>query len=889
MITICPACSAKIPAGSRFCPQCGAAASAASDAPTMPPPTTPQSPTRPTSPQSSLQGRFAPGEILAERYRIIALLGRGGMGEVYRADDLKLDQPVALKFLPESLALDPVRLSHFHDEVRIARQVSHRNVCRVYDIGEIDGQNYISMEYVDGEDLATLLRRIGRLPRDKGIEIARQLCAGLAAAHEKGFLHRDLKPANVMIDGRGAVRIMDFGLAALADDKHGTTLMAGTPAYMAPEQLAGDGASVRSDIYALGLVLYEIFTGKAVHTGRTLAEIKQEHQQSTPLGPSSIVEDLDPVVERVILSCIDKDPELRPPSALAVAASLPGGDPLAAALAAGETPSPEIVAAAAKRGALGPTVGWTCFAGALVAILLVVLISNRIAITTKLPMDKPPAVLDARAREILGTLGYAEAPFDHAGGFRSDARFLRYIADHDSSLTRWDALATLRPAAIYYWYRESPRHLIAHSPHGNIDYDDPPQLIAGMKQVHLDPLGRLLYLDVVPPQVAPVPTAAMPAPDWAALFHAAALDTARFTVTDTTWNPPVFCDARAAWIGSFAEAPEIEMRIEAAAYRGRPVYFRIYGPWHIPTRMTLQASHAGLQAAQILNVVLVVGALIGSALIVRRNLRAGQGDRRGAIRTAFVVLGASMLSWFFRADHVSAPGEELDLFVRGIGEALFFAGFLWMLYMALEPMVRRRWPTRIISWSRLLTGRFRDPLVGRDVLFGVLSGAIGMLIILSANVIQTWFGRLTPAPSVMMLGPIASLSDIVSALFRALVTALLNALFFLFFPLLLHVVFRKLWIAIGIYFTILVAMFTLSAGDLLIGLILGFLLVFVWVFTVIRLGLLASAACFFTFFALTALPITTDTSAWFLNGNLLGLGMIVALAIYGLRVSIRQS
>jgi serine/threonine-protein kinase len=149
--------------------------------------------------------------MIAERYRVVSLLGRGGMGEVYSADDLKLGQRVALKFLPTQRGKSQSWRDQFYAEVRMARQVSHPNVCRVYDVGESDGRLFLSMEFVDGEDLASLLRRIGRLPDDKAVEIAQQLCSGLAAAHRSGVLHRDLKPSNVMIDGKGRARITDFG------------------------------------------------------------------------------------------------------------------------------------------------------------------------------------------------------------------------------------------------------------------------------------------------------------------------------------------------------------------------------------------------------------------------------------------------------------------------------------------------------------------------------------------------------------------------------------------------------------------------------------------------------------------------------------------------------
>src|SRR5262250_1935524 len=280
----CSSCGVQVSASAKFCSSCGQAVDsdpgttfmeneAGFEGETIAPastprksssaPATPRNPraTRTPSPLISSDpisgGRFAPGQILAERYRIVALVGRGGMGEVYRAEDLTLSQVVAIKFLPQKLSQDPATLSRFHSEVRVARQVSHPNVCRVFDIGEAEGSLFLTMEYVDGEDLASVVRRIGRLSPDKATEIARQICAGLAAAHERGVIHRDLKPANVMLDGAGKVRITDFGLAGIAASIEGAEIRAGTPAYMAPEQLEGKEVTVKSDIYSLGLILYE--------------------------------------------------------------------------------------------------------------------------------------------------------------------------------------------------------------------------------------------------------------------------------------------------------------------------------------------------------------------------------------------------------------------------------------------------------------------------------------------------------------------------------------------------------------------------------------------------------------------------------------------------------
>ena len=255
----CPQCFESVSSDKSYCPVCHADLNAS------------RLPTEHGEPvafasknaDSSIWSRFLIGTIFADRYRIIGLIGRGGIGKVYRAEDIKLAQTVALKFLPERLNTNEPALARFHREVRIARQVSHPNVCRVFDISESQGRRFLlTMEYVDGRFLPPT-ERIGYLPADKAVEITRQICAGLSTAHQIGVLHRDLKPANIMIDGRGKAKIMDFGLAGLAEEFQDGEISAGTPIYVAPEQLAGKEVTAKSDLYSLGLVLYELFTGQA--------------------------------------------------------------------------------------------------------------------------------------------------------------------------------------------------------------------------------------------------------------------------------------------------------------------------------------------------------------------------------------------------------------------------------------------------------------------------------------------------------------------------------------------------------------------------------------------------------------------------------------------------
>ena len=413
------------------------------------PPSPPANISRPPSSSSaSLDGgRFAPGTIVDARYRVIGLLGRGGMGEVYRAEDLRLGEQVALKFLPEKLVEDGAALARFHREVRTARLITHRNVVRVHDLGEVDGQPFLSMEYVDGEDLASLLRRIGRLPADKALELARQLCAGLGAAHERGILHRDLKPGNVLVDGQGRAKITDFGLAALASDLEAPEL-AGTPAYMAPEQLGEGRVSYASDIYSLGLVLYEMFTGRSPFAGNDSRQVLERLHQSDPPRMSTHVQGLDPQLEEVVLRCLRLEPERRPQSAIDVAASLPGGDPLAAALAAGETPSPEMVARARDAGTLSRPVA-VGLLGLFVAGTAAVLIATGSSSAVRIADPLPPQVLAHQARSVLQLTGFEGD--DHAWDYGyTELAFEEFLNHRRHDLEGWRAIAAARPGFMEY-------------------------------------------------------------------------------------------------------------------------------------------------------------------------------------------------------------------------------------------------------------------------------------------------------------------------------------------------------------------------------------------------------------------------------------------------------
>jgi HAMP domain-containing protein len=268
----------------------------------------------------TLQGRstltgIAPGALLGARFEILSVLGAGGMGVVYKARDRELDDLVALKMLQRDLWGDRSQLDRLKSELKLARKITHPNVLRTYDFGEIGGVPYISMEYVRGVTLRYMLDQTRRLPYSAGLRLAKQLCAGLAAAHSVGVLHRDIKPENLILESTGNAKLMDFGIARPIDRMTpGQTqagFVVGTPQYLAPEILQGREADFRSDIYSCGIVLYELFAGTLPFDGPTAMEILVKHMREEPEPPSARWREIPPLLETAILRCLKKDPDQR--------------------------------------------------------------------------------------------------------------------------------------------------------------------------------------------------------------------------------------------------------------------------------------------------------------------------------------------------------------------------------------------------------------------------------------------------------------------------------------------------------------------------------------------------------------------------------------------------
>jgi serine/threonine-protein kinase len=655
---------------------------------------------------------------------------------------------------------------------------------------------------------------------------------------------------------------------------------------MAPEQLAGRSVSIASDVYSLGLVLFELFTGKSAWSTDAIADLTRL-QEEGPSRPSSLAADIDPAVERVILRCLSFHPAERPATALAVAAALPGGDPLAEALAAGETPSPGMVAAAGALGALRPAVAWGALAAVAAGAAVLVAFAGQTELIGHVPLPKEPAVLVAEAKAILRAAGQGDAPADEAWGFRSNERYLEYLGK-DPDPKRLERIGDGPRSGLLFWYRRSPWPLSPVEPGGHrMSPDDPPNSRPGMSIVWLDTAGRLLKLETVPPEQAPeAPSPAAPDPVWDDLLAAAGLTKSGLLEVPSRWNPPFHSDRRVAWEAPAPGEPPLTVRVEGASYLGRPVSFRVIGPWEKAEVVDGERASLADKLQFAFGAVLMLGTMLGGLILALRNLRLGRGDLRGAQRVAAVYTMLHMAGWLLWGKHVWDGAALLSSFFANLSWTLWEGLSLFTLYLALEPFVRRRWPDSLISWSRLLAGRVRDPLVGRDLLWGCVLGIATALLDLGDRLASGWFGRPPSPPEsgglITLLGVRFVAGETIDLLLHTLMIPMLVLVLFL----LLTALLRRPWAAVLAIIAIGILPEAFSPDRLWFTLVVGAVWISILLFAVVRLGLVAGVATVATSQLFLASPITAHLGAWYAGATIATLVVLAAMAGYGFVTSL---
>jgi serine/threonine-protein kinase len=410
-----------------------------------------------------------------------------------------------------------------------------------------------------------------------------------------------------------------------------------------------------------------------------------------------------------------------------------------------------------------------------------------------------------------------------------------------------------------------------------------------MTQVSLDTRGRLIRFSRVPPQVITPATPAL-TPDWALLFNAAGLDISRFTPIEAQWNPPDYSDARAAWQGVYPDQPQIPLRIEAASYHGKPAYFSLISPWNQPA-LEMQTSKSVWQRVSIVAAVLVLfSILVGTLLLARYNLKLGRGDRKGAFRLALFILFLGGADWLTRG-HVPRIMAELESLFYETSIYLLFAGITWLIYIALEPFMRRRWPNLIISWNRLLAGNYRDPLIGREILIGGVCGASIWALGFTPQLISKWLGQ--PYDINSFTPPLRGMRTLINLLAGDLSNSLVVPMGVLLLGLLFSFVVRKRWL-VGTLIWLLLTMIWLvlvTAGigfptPSIVGVVCAVTGIALVVMVTMRYGLLTAYFCFLFLNVISDNPTTTNFSAWYAGSTVFAVTICIGLTLYGFYTSL---
>jgi serine/threonine-protein kinase len=534
-------------------------------------------------------------------------------------------------------------------------------------------------------------------------------------------------------------------------------------------------------------------------------------------------------------------------------------------------------------------VAWALLGCLVLVSIAGVWMKDRAELFQRLKPSKSPDALAEQARTFIKQFGYLEEPADSEVALQPDSGFVDFQNGQDTRAFSipWDNLSSLSP--VFFLYRQSPRPL-EHSSlwlHVFSVGTDPPVLFSGEVVVKLDTEGRLRSLRAIPPAIvtfAPQTNSS----DWAMLFSAAGLDIGAWRPTDPRWNPESYADTKAAWEGSLPDVPNVPIRIEAAAYQGKPVSFNVIYPWTRQERMAQTASNFYSKALTILGTVMFVIILAGPVFFARQNLRLGRGDRRGANRMVIALVLVPFTVASILLDHHVSTSWEVEVFIRALARTMLAGGLVWTLYIAIEPFVRRRWPQMLISWTRLLSGEWRDPVVGRDVLIGCLAGVTQWSLALFSVLLSSWSGRpqtalMTSVTLNFVMGTSSFIGQHAFLLFSSVTIGLAATFLFV----LLRTLLRKEWLATAIFIVVLTtpdsSQFSAAGPWFSFG--ANLVASVIILFTLMRFGLVALAAlCVCTgIFGFSAI---TFQYSWFTGYGYASLLLIAALAFYGFKTSL---
>jgi DNA-binding winged helix-turn-helix (wHTH) protein len=519
---------------------------------------------------------------------------------------------------------------------------------------------------------------------------------------------------------------------------------------------------------------------------------------------------------------------------------------------------------------LSVPVAITCLAVVLTGIAGLCFLRQRVDIVNQIPMENSSEVLAAKARDIAKSLGYAKRPVDTSFGWNYNEDYLRYVAGRGGFSAHRTSFSAQHPPPVFFWLRESPHYLVNFAGIYAPKHFERDTLEPGMLEVLLDSEGRLIEFHALP-QAERTASDQKPEFDWRRLFLAAGLDPSRFTHVQPMTHPQGTYDTQAAWMGSWETNPQDLLRVETAAYLGQLIFFRIIGPWTRPDEHPSWS--AGVFSFTTFLFFLVV-LPIGAGLLAWRNARLGRADQRGAFRLAGSAFLCMFLGSVVGNNHAPTFAEITTLF-SALRDAFITGVIFWVLYMAAEPVVRKRSPAMLIAWDRLLEGRLRDPRIGGEVLAGFALGVVGTYVV-----------DLVPIPFIEPLAP--RLMPDLGAFFSiwcwftivAVCISLSNAFVL---NVLLQLV-RRQWLAVSIFVIAMTIMF--ASGGPPITALRGFLLLLIVVYALMRFGVLAAVALSYVHNVVLGFPLTTKPSSWFAPAAMLAIGSVVALAIYAFQLAL---